>query len=137
MAEMLHRSNIAVTTSLSQVMSAAWQLPLGDQVELAEALIGKFRVTLRGDQPEENIKAEPRPLRGMEEAELHVLADAVLATDRQEELSELLRKNRKDELTKGDEKRLDALLAKVDRLALLKAKALYTLQLRQAVKEAQ
>lgn len=136
MAEMLRGSSATAPTSLSQVMSAAWQLPLDDQVELAEALIGRFRAILRGDQPEETVEAELRPLRGMEEAELHVLADAVLAPDRQEELSDLLRENREGELTKEGEKKLDVLLAEVDRLALLKARALYTLQLRQAAREA-
>ncbi len=135
MAEMLHRSSAAAPTSLSQVMSAAWQLSLDDQVELAEALIGRFRAILRGDQAEEAVETDLRPLSGMGEAELRVLADAVLASDRQEELNELLRENRKGELTEEDEKRLDILLSEVDRLALLKARALYTLQLRQAAKE--
>jgi hypothetical protein len=63
----------------------------------------------------------------MNEAELCMLADGAIAPDDQKELSELLRKNRERRLTDGEERRLDALLAEVDQLALLKAKALYAL----------
>jgi hypothetical protein len=63
----------------------------------------------------------------MNEAGLRMLADAAIAPDYQKEVSELLRKNREGRLTDGEEHRLDALLAEVDQLALLKAKALYAL----------
>ncbi len=74
---------------------------------------------------------ELRPLDGMGEAELRVLADVVFAPSRQKELDDLLHKNREGKLTQEEEQRLDTLLAETDQIALLKARALYTLNLYQ------
>jgi hypothetical protein len=114
--------------SLSEVMSAAKRLPLDDQVELAENLLHSLRAVLRSSRPE-TVETELWPLGGMEETELQVLADVVIASGRQKELNDLLRKNREGKLTKNGEQRLDVLLAEVDQIALLKARALYTLNL--------
>ncbi len=108
------------------LIGAAQQLPLRDQVELAQAL----RTVLHSKRPD-TIEAELRPLDGMEEAELRVLADIVLAPDCQQELSDLLHKNHEEKLTKDEERRLNTLLAETDQVALLKARALYTLNLYQ------
>jgi len=124
----------ATTMSLSEVVSEAQRLPLDAQVELAETLLRGLRLVLRGRRPE-IVEAELRPLAGMGEAELRVLAHAILAPDYQEELSDLLRKNREGELTKKEERRLDALLADTDQVALLKARALYTLGLYEKAEE--
>ncbi len=77
------------------------------------------------------IETELRPLDGMSEAELQVLVNAVFASNRQKELSDLLYKNCEEKLTQGEEQRLDTLLAEIDQIALLKARALYALNLYQ------
>ncbi len=124
----------ATTMSLSEVASEAQRLPLDAQLELAETLLRGLRLVLHGRRPE-IVEAELRPLSGMGEAELRVLANAILAPDYQEELRDLLRKNREGELTKEETRRLDALLADADQVALLKARALYTLGLYQKAEE--
>ena len=134
MSGMSQGGGTTTAMSLSEVMSAAQRLPLDAQVELAEGLLRGLRTVLRSSRPEA-IEAELRPLGGMGEIELRVLADAVFAPDRQRELSDLLRKNREGKLTKDEEQRLDALLAEVDQVALLKARALYTLNLYQQAGE--
>jgi len=67
----------------------------------------------------------------MSEVELQVLANAVFASDRQKELNDLLHKNCEEKLTQGEEQRLDTLLAEIDQIMLLKARALYALNLYQ------
>ena len=67
----------------------------------------------------------------MSEVELQVLANAVFASDRQKELNDLLYKNCEEKLTQGEEQRLDTLLAEIDQIMLLKARALYALNLYQ------
>jgi hypothetical protein len=62
-------------------------------------------------------------------AELRVLADAVVASGRQATLHDLLAKNRRSDLSAAEEAELDQLLEEVDQVALLKARALYTLNL--------
>lgn len=134
MSGMLHRVSTTTTMSLPEVMGVAQRLPLDAQVELAEGLLHGLRTILRSSRLV-TIEAELRPLGGMGEAELRVLADVVFAPDHQKELSDLLRKNREGRLTKDEERRLDTLLAEVDQVALLKARALYTLNLYQQTEE--
>lgn len=62
--------------------------------------------------------------------ELYVLAKSVLDPSRQQELQALLEKNREGTLSTDEEKTLDVILAETDQLALLKARAQYTLHLR-------
>jgi hypothetical protein len=66
-------------------------------------------------------------LSGMSIGELKTLADAILAPGRQRRLSSLLRKSKTTALRKNESKELDELLEESDRIALLKAKAQYTL----------
>jgi hypothetical protein len=65
---------------------------------------------------------------GMREEELKVLAEAVLSPGCQQHLQELLEKNRAGTLSPEEEVILDDLLAEADQVALLKARALYTLK---------
>jgi hypothetical protein len=130
MSGMVRGGNAMTTMSLSEVMSAAQRLPLVAQVELVETLLRGLRTFLHSSHPD-TIETELRPLDGMGEAELRVLADAVFAPSRQKELDDLLRKNREGKLTQDEEQRLDTLLAETDQIALLKARALYTLNLYQ------
>lgn len=66
-------------------------------------------------------------LSGMSLGELKTLADAILAPGRQRRLSSLLRKSKTTGLRKNESTELDELLEESDRIALLKAKAQYTL----------
>ncbi len=135
MTGMLRGRSAAKKDAFAEAMYAAQQLPLEAQIELVEALLRRFRGALEGGRFEGPGESELQPLRGMNESELRVLADAVFAPERQEELSALLRKNREESLKEDDQQRLDILLDEADRLALLKARALYTLKLRQAAGE--
>jgi hypothetical protein len=69
------------------------------------------------------------PLRGMSTAELSALAEAVVAPGKQASLQALLEKNRGGALEPEEEAALDELLAQVDQIGLLKARAQYTLHL--------
>ena len=70
---------------------------------------------------------DPELLSGLAAEELSVLAHVNLSPNLQQELSQLLARN-KEELSKTEVEHLDNLLAQVDRLNLLKARAKYTLQ---------
>ena len=65
----------------------------------------------------------------MNPQELRALAEAVVAPDRQQQLEALLDKNRRGELSPEEQKALDELLTGVDQVALLKARARYTMSL--------
>ena len=111
----------------AEVLKAAQQLSLDAQKELAEVLLRNVRLALRGetsDVTEEKLT----PLVQVTQEELHVLAGAVLAPGHQQQLHELLEKNRQEPLTSEDEQVLDTLLGEADRAALLRARALYTLK---------
>ena len=71
---------------------------------------------------------DPEFLVGLNPIELHTLAAVALATPAQRRLSELLERNRQQTLTDAEEQELDQLLADVDALNILKARAQYTLQ---------
>ncbi|MFQ5343125.1 MAG: hypothetical protein ACE5F6_16420 [Anaerolineae bacterium] len=114
-------------TSYSTVLRAARKLPFSDQVQLAEALLGNLGSALRGEFAGETAE-ELVPLTGMSEEELKVLAEAVLSHGRQQYLQALLAKNRAGTLSTEEEVILDNLLAEADQVALLKARALYTLK---------
>jgi hypothetical protein len=66
-------------------------------------------------------------LRGLSENELQALANVKLAPEDQEHLSSLLAKQNEGTLSQEEETRLDELIAQVDQLMLVKAKAMYTL----------
>jgi hypothetical protein len=56
-------------------------------------------------------------------------AEAVVAPDHQQQLEALLDKNRRGELSSEEQETLDELLTEVDQVALLKARARYTMSL--------
>lgn len=111
----------------AEVLKAAQQLSLDAQAELAEELLRNVRLTLRGETSEVT-EETLTPLAQMTREELRVLAGAVLAPGHQQKLHKLLEKNRQGTLTPEEEQALDKLLAEADRVALLKARALYTLK---------
>jgi len=121
--------------SLQDVLVAARKLPRQTQTELAELLLREASETLAGELRAGATKTKPTlaPLSGLSVEELRALADAVLAPARQRRLKELLEKNREGKLTKVGRAELDELLAESDRVALVKAKATYTLFLQQKV----
>ncbi len=113
--------------SYSEVLKAARQLPLEGQVEVAEALLRNLRFALRS-KPTES-RGDLVPLSNMNLQELRALAEAVVAPDRQQQLGALLDKNRRGELSPEEQEALNELLAEVDQVALLKARARYTMGL--------
>ena len=119
--------------SYADVLKMARQLPFDDQVGLAEALLRSLRTMLRGESVEsaENLS----PLVGLSESELAALADGVVTPNRQQQLSALLEKNQSGVLSAQERAALDKFLAEADQVALLKARALYTLKLRGAASE--
>lgn len=71
---------------------------------------------------------DPGLLIGLSKDELQALANVKLAPDDQEQLSNLLAKQNEGQLSQEEATRLDNLIAQVDHLTLLKARAKYTLQ---------
>jgi len=115
-------------TTYRQVLTLAEQLPFNSQLELAEALLGNVRVMLSPPTAVERGN-DLSPLLGMSESELEALAEAVVAPQRQQQIRSLLASNREGALNTEQEAALDSMIDQVDRVALLKARALYTLQL--------
>ena len=103
-------------TSFQQVLIAARRLPRRAQVKLASTLLSETQ-------------AEPPldALSGLSAAELHALADAVLAPAHARRLKQLLQLNRDQALTPAQQAELTALLEESDQVALVRAKARYTL----------
>jgi hypothetical protein len=114
--------------SVPKVLEVARRLPPDARLELAEKLLRGLRSV--------RLKQLPKPRPGLEtlaalsDAELQSLAGAAVAPSRQRKLRALLRKNRATALVRAEQAALDELLAETDRIALLKAKALYTLTAR-------
>jgi hypothetical protein len=119
------------TMTYPEVLQVAQQLPPDSQLALAETLLHHVRTLLSG-QGGQAAEDGLKPLVGFNHEELQTLAGAVVAADRQQELQTLLDKNRQGSLTAQEQQRLDALLDEADQVALLKARALYTLQLCEA-----
>ncbi len=76
----------------------------------------------------QNQHSDPECLLSLNEAELKALANSKLALAEQGKLSELLQKNSRAELSTEEEALLDELLEQTDQLAVIKARALYTLK---------
>ena len=112
-----------VTIDFQQILIAARQLPKPSQAKLVSALL------------QENGSAHTptlEPLTGLSAAELRALATSVFAPAHARRLKQLLRLNREKQLTCALQAELDTLLAESDRLAVVKAKATYTLSLLKA-----
>jgi hypothetical protein len=74
------------------------------------------------------VSPDPELLIGLDESELRALAEGMLSPSHQERLRDLLQRNRTGQLSKDEESELDRLLAHVDSMNILKARALRTLQ---------
>jgi hypothetical protein len=112
-----------VTLDFQQILTAARQLPKSLQAKLVSALLQ--------EQASAHTPAL-EPLLGLNEVELSALAASVLAPAHARRLKQLLRLHREHKLTRALQAELDALLAESDRIALVKAKATYTLSLLKA-----
>ena len=112
------------TVDFQQILIAARQLPKPSQAQLVSALL----------QEQESAPHSPlEPLTGLSPAELRALADAVLAPTQTKRLKQLLRLQReKKKLPRALQAELDTLLEESDHVALVKAKASYTLSLLKA-----
>lgn len=113
--------------SYSEVFEVARQWPPVEQVGLAEALLHNVRSTWQEKADVASGDDSLRPLSGMTLPELQVLANAVVSAAQQERLQELLGKNGIGELSTEEAIALDVLLDAVDQVAMLKARAMYTL----------
>lgn len=111
-----------------QVLHVARQLTPDAQWALTEALLHHLR-TMRSSQPTSPEQHTLEPILGLTYQELQVLADAVAAADCQERLSQLLAAAHDRALTPEENDMLNSLLAEADQVALLKARALYTIKL--------
>jgi hypothetical protein len=110
-----------VTVDFQQILTAAQQLPKLSQAQLVSALLH-----------EQGLVHPPalEPLTGLTTAELRTLAASVLAPVQGKRLKQLLRLHRdKKKLPRALQAELDALLEESDHVALVKAKATYTLDL--------
>ena len=114
--------------SYTDVLEYARQLSLKDQVELAETLLRNLPARIQ-DESIDLAEGKLTPLTGMSVRELQVLLQAVVAPDHQEQLQALLAKNRRATLSADEQVKLKTLLAEADQVALLKARALYTLKI--------
>ena len=113
-----------VTVDFQQILTAAQQLPKPSQAQLVSALL---------QEPGSAHSPALEPLTGLNTAELRTLAAAVLAPAHTRRLKQLLRLHReKKRLTRALQAELDALLEESDHVALVKAKATYTLSLLKA-----
>jgi hypothetical protein len=107
------------TINYPDVLQVVRQLSTSDRWQLVETLVTEV---------EQLTTPHLIPLFGLSRFELQTLAEAIVAPDRQQELRLLLKKNRIGTLTKTEQTRLDDLLMEIDNVALLKARAMYTLQ---------
>ncbi len=109
------------------VLATAKRMPPAAQAELVADILRNLQSWLRtGKNLEDGVTLEP--MTELSASELRVLADAVVAPGGQVRLQELLEKNRAGGLNVEEVAILDDLLAQVDQVALLKARAQYTLR---------
>lgn len=113
--------------SYQEVLATAKRMSPAAQAELVAELLLNLQTWLQTGRGRD-VTATLEPIAGLSEAELRVLADAVVAPGSQTQLQVLLEKNRSGEMNEDEEAALDDLLAQVDQVALLKARARYTLQ---------
>ena len=115
-------------TSLEKVLREARKLPPRAKAELITALLEEAEEVSLGNSANKK-DSSPETLSGMSKGELETLAEAILSPGRQRRLRTLLRKNKEGTISEKEMKELDAILEETDRLALLKARAQYTLQI--------
>lgn len=112
-----------------ELVAQVQQLPMKRQLQLVHTVTKQVGQYFKPQQP------ALFPLISLDRSELQTLADAIVSPDHQTVLHTLLHKQREAQLSAGELQQLDELLAEVDRVALLKAKALYTLRLYDSVLE--
>jgi len=114
------------TLPYQDLLQLVRQLPQSIQLRLAEDLLKTLRT--HAAKKAANVPEQPlAPVIGLTKEELKALAESVVAPDRQQQIAALLELNRDQQLSAKNETELDELLAEVDRIALLKARASYTL----------
>ncbi len=107
--------------AVESILKTAKKLDTIKRLSVANALLQNIPERLR--------KGIKLPLlSGLSERELHPLAKTSLSPTLNRRLKHLLKKNREGTLSHKDSSELDNLLAESDQIALLKAKALYTLK---------
>ncbi len=115
------------TANLEKVLREARKLPLHAQTELVKALLSEVAESLVKVKRPKTGKPSGETFSAMSIGELQALSVATLAPNRQRRLRLLLRKSEAGTLSDNQRKELDEILEESDRLALLKAKAKYTL----------
>ena len=115
------------TASFENVLREARKLPPHGQTELITTLLSEIGGSLSQLRRQSAKTPALEILTGMSIGELEALANAILAPSRQRRVHSLLRKNKMKPLSEKEGKELDELLEESDRIALLKAKAQYTL----------
>jgi hypothetical protein len=111
----------SVVDMVESILQSAKKLNSIDRISIANALLK--------DIPEQLKKGLNLPLlSGLNEQELRVLAITSLSPSRNKRLKYLLNKNREGKISQQESAELDQILAESDQIALLKAKAQYTLK---------
>ena len=113
--------------SVEKVLREARKLPLRAQNELVASILSEGRYPFVKKKSRGTKSSALETLSGISVGELKTLADAILAPQRQRRLRVLLRKNKMQALNEKESGELDQILEDCDRIALLKAKAQYTL----------
>jgi len=117
-----------VSTNMQRILRDARKLPRQTQTQLAVILLGA--PSTRKEAQKRNHKkngAGLETLSGMSIDELRALANARIAPAPQRRLTALLRKSKTIKMSEKDETALNTIIDECDHLALLKAKAMYTL----------
>ena len=111
----------STTDTVESVLKTVKKLNSIDRISIVSALLK--------DIPEQLKRGLKLPLlAGLNEQELHVLAKTSLSQSRNKRLKYLLKKNREGKLNQQESEDLDQILVESDQIALLKAKAHYTLK---------
>ncbi len=113
--------------SWAEIHRVTRQLPPVMKIELVRALLSEI-------QPDATVStktaADVLLLTGLSDEELYTLTQMMLPDAQQNRLNQLLHKNHTDPLSADENREIDELLAEVQRISLIKAKAIYTLQQR-------
>ncbi len=113
--------------SWAEIHHATRQLPPVMKIELVRALLSEI-------QPDATVNtktaADVLLLTGLSNEELYTLTQMMLPDAQQDLLNQLLHKNHTEQLSTDENREIDELLAEVQRISLIKAKAIYTLQQR-------
>jgi len=113
--------------SFEKVLREARKLPFHAQTELVATLLSEAGSSFPKMSRRKTNGPALEMLSGMSLGELQTLAQAILAPARQRRLRLLVRKTKATALSEKENKELDKILEEIDRLALLKARAQYTL----------